>query len=95
VKELFVETARKNGTRRSDVVLFTRQIRERTRLPHHTVKRNLNELVELEYLDVSKGERGARSGYRLVDLPEKKDGLIPGLLRPEDLAELLQRRAAS
>lgn len=95
VRDLFVETAKTSATRISEVTLLTRQIRERTHLPHHTVKRSLNELVELEYLAVTKGERGAPNGYRLVDLPEKKDGLIPGLLRPEDLLELFQRRAAS
>jgi DNA primase len=66
-----------------------RQLRDRTSLPHHTIKRYLAELVELEYLAVTRGVRGATNAYRLVDLPEKEGGRIPGLLLPAELAAKL------
>ena len=75
----------------SEAPLLVSQIRDRTKLEQHTVRRYLAELVELEYMGVAKGVRGAAASYRLVDLPEKQGGRIPGLLLPEELATRLER----
>jgi hypothetical protein len=87
VREMAREKAQ--GVSSYEVTLLTREIRERTGLPQHVVKRYLAELVELEYLAASHGVRGAASSYRLVDLPEKKDGRIVGLLLLEELLRKL------
>ncbi len=91
VRELAREEGTKRGVKASCVPLLTRQIRDRTRLEQHTVRRYLAELVELEYLAITRGVNGAAYAYRLVDLPEKEGGRIPGLLLPEELAAKLER----
>jgi DNA primase len=75
----------------SEVSLLQRQIRDFTRLEPHTVRRYLAELVELEYLAVNRAMNGGASAYRVVNLPEKEGGRIPGLLLPEELFEKLER----
>jgi len=75
----------------SEVPLLQREIRDYTKLEPHTVRRYLAELVELEYLALARGSNGAAYAYRLLDLPEKEGGRIPGLLLPEELAEKLER----
>jgi DNA primase len=68
-----------------------REIREALALPDSTVRRWLQDLVELEYLaQVEAGSKGAgkTSRYRVV-LSETQRNVPLGLLRPEDLAARL------
>ncbi|MEO7917853.1 MAG: hypothetical protein ABIT01_00185, partial [Thermoanaerobaculia bacterium] len=91
------ELARRQETQRGKsldgqvVSLLQRQIRDFTKLEPHTVRRCLAELVELEYLGITRATNGAAYAYRLLELPEKEGGRIPGLLLPEELAEKLDR----
>jgi hypothetical protein len=67
-----------------------REIREALAMPDSTVRRWLQDLVELEYLaqvEASKGGAGKTSRYRLVPLETHRTPL--GLLTPEDLAARL------
>jgi DNA primase len=94
VRSLITDEATKRGEAVSEVSILSREIRQQTNLPPHVVKRSLAELVELEYLAVTRGTRGAASAYRLVDLPEKEAGRIPGLLFPDELARNLSEKSS-
>ena len=70
-----------------------REIREALAMPDSTVRRWLQDLVELEYLtQVEAGAKGAgkTSRYRLVPLETHRAPL--GLLKPEDLQEIATRQ---
>jgi len=70
-----------------------REIREALAVPDSTVRRWLQDLVELEYLvQVEAGGKGAgkTSRYGLVPLETQRAPL--GLLRPEDLQEIATRQ---
>jgi DNA primase len=70
-----------------------REIREALAMPDSTVRRWLQDLVDLEYLaQVETGAKGAgkTSRYRLVALETQRMPL--GLLRPEDLEEIAIRQ---
>jgi hypothetical protein len=73
-----------------DFVLMARQIRERTLLPQHQVKRGLLELVDLEYLAITRGKNGTANGYRVIDLPRRVALRMEGLLTPEELAKRIE-----
>ncbi|MEK7836956.1 MAG: hypothetical protein AAB328_03120, partial [candidate division NC10 bacterium] len=62
-----------------DVALLSREVRERTGLPAHQVKRGMAELVELEYLAPTRGVRGAATAYRLVDVEKRQQSQMEGL----------------
>jgi len=64
-----------------------REIREALQVPDSTVRRWLQELVELEYLaqvEASKGGAGKTTRYRVVDREPKGEALV-GLLIPAEL----------
>jgi 5S rRNA maturation endonuclease (ribonuclease M5) len=74
-----------------DGTVSRREIREALSLPDSTVRRWLQDLVELEYLvqaEASKGGAGKTSRYRLVPLETHLNTSL-GLLTPEDLAARL------
>jgi DNA primase len=73
---------------KGDGSVSRREIREALAMPDSTVRRWLNDLVELEYLslvEASKGGAGKTSRYRLVPLDMHRTTPL-GLLSPEDLA---------
>jgi len=75
---------------KGDGSVSRREIREALAMPDSTVRRWLQDLVELEYLaqvEASKGGAGKTSRYRLVPLETHRTPL--GLLSPEDLAARL------
>ena len=64
-----------------------REIREALQVPDSTVRRWLQDLVELEYLarvEASKGGAGKTTRYRVVDREPKGEALV-GLLTPAEL----------
>jgi DNA primase catalytic core len=78
---------------KGDGSVSRREIREALAMPDSTVRRWLQDLVELEYLtQVEAGAKGAgkTSRYRLVPLETHRAPL--GLLRPEDLQEIAIRQ---
>jgi DNA primase catalytic core len=72
---------------KSDGSVSRREIREALMQPDSTVRRWLNELVELEYLeaDASRGGAGKATRYRLADRGPRESVLL-GLLPPAELA---------
>ncbi len=78
---------------KGDGSVSRREIREALAVPDSTVRRWLQDLVDLEYLtQVEAGAKGAgkTSRYRLVPLETQRTPL--GLLRPEDLEEIAIRQ---
>ena len=76
---------------KGDGSVSRREIREALAMPDSTVRRWLQDLVELEYLaqvETSKGGAGKTSRYRLVPLETQRNTPL-GLLSPEDLAARL------
>jgi 5S rRNA maturation endonuclease (ribonuclease M5) len=76
---------------KGDGSVSRREIREALAMPDSTVRRWLQDLVELEYLaqiEASKGGAGRTSRYRLVPLETQRNKPL-GLLSPEDLAARL------
>jgi DNA primase len=72
---------------KGDGAVSRREIREALQVPDSTVRRWLQDLVELEYLaqvEASKGGAGKATRYRLVERAPKSD-VVLGLLSPEDL----------
>ena len=65
------------------------EIREALALPDSTVRRWLQELVELEYLEADAGKQGKAVRYALTGRAPKHD-LVIGLLTPEDLRARLK-----
>jgi DNA primase len=87
-----LERVRELSTK-GDGSVSRREIREALAVPDSTVRRWLQDLVELEYLaQVEAGAKGAgkTSRYRLVALETQRTPL--GLLRPEDLEEIAIRQ---
>lgn len=76
------------------VVFTRRQMREASRLPNYRVKALFRELEELEYVEVTRGARGAASAYRLVEAADGESTRILGLLSPDELARKLTHHAA-
>jgi DNA primase catalytic core len=73
---------------KGDGTVSRREIREALAVPDSTVRRWLQDLVELEYLtqaEASKGGAGKMSRYRVVPLETHRNTPL-GLLSPEDLA---------
>jgi DNA primase len=64
--------------------LTRRAIREALALPDSTVRRWLQDLVELEYLETDQGKQGKAARYVLTGRAPKED-LVLGLRSPEDL----------
>jgi hypothetical protein len=76
---------------KGDGSVSRREIREALAMPDSTVRRWLQDLVELEYLvqaETSKGGAGKTSRYRPVPLETHRNTPL-GLLSPEDLATRL------
>jgi hypothetical protein len=71
-----------------------RELRERTGLPDHQVRRLLGELVALEHVVLVNGSQGRLCSYRLAD--GSGDGTpattLRGLLAPDELAKKLGSR---
>jgi DNA primase catalytic core len=65
------------------------EIRDALALPDSTVRRWLNELVELEYLEAEPTKQGRAARYVLTGRAPKQD-LVFGLLSPEDLRARLR-----
>ena len=87
-----LERVRELSTK-GDGSVSRREIREALAVPDSTVRRWLQDLVELEYLaQVEAGAKGAgkTSRYRLVALETQRTPL--GLLRPEELEEIAIRQ---
>ncbi len=61
-----------------------RDVREAVQLPDSTVRRWLEELVELDYLEADKRGQGKTARYRLTGRGPKEN-LVLGLLSPKDL----------
>jgi DNA primase len=61
------------------------QIREALSVPDSTVRRWLQELVDLEYLEADAGKQGKLAHYALTGRAPKQD-LVIGLLTPEEIA---------
>jgi hypothetical protein len=79
---------------KGDGSVSRREIREALAMPDSTVRRWLQDLVELEYLaQVEAGAKGAgkTSRYRLVPLETQRSKPL-GLLSPEDLEEIATRQ---
>jgi len=86
VKKIMREKARTQKCRIDEFTFSRRDIREKTRLPDHMVKRHMKQLEELEYVQVRKTSQGGSFLYRMLpdlDTPEKLAGLTP----PEILSE--------
>jgi DNA primase catalytic core len=87
-----LERVRELSTK-GDGSVSRREIREALAVPDSTVRRWLQDLVELEYLaQIEAGAKGAgkTSRYRLVALETQRTPL--GLLRPEDLEKIAIRQ---
>ena len=67
-----------------------RDVREAVQLPDSTVRRWLEELVELDYLESEKRGQGKTARYRLTGRGPKEE-LVLGLLSPKDLRREIQR----
>jgi DNA primase/DNA-binding transcriptional ArsR family regulator len=70
------------------------EIREALALPDSTVRRWLQELVELEYLEADQGKQGKAVRYGLSGRAPKQE-LVLGLLPPADLRRRLSNFATS
>jgi DNA-binding transcriptional ArsR family regulator len=70
------------------------EIREALALPDSTVRRWLQELVELEYLETDQGKQGKAVRYTLASRVPKQS-LVLGLLSPEELGKRLRNFATS
>jgi len=65
---------------------FTRrEVREYTGLPDHLVRRSLEALVSLEYLNLAEGKNGVRYEYQINPYPVQAKEIIEGLTAPKDL----------
>jgi DNA primase catalytic core len=87
-----LERVRELSTK-GDGSVSRREIREALAVPDSTVRRWLQDLVELEYLaQIEAGAKGAgkTSRYRMVALETHRTPL--GLLRPDDLEEIAIRQ---
>jgi DNA primase len=72
---------------KGDGSVSRREIREALQMPDSTVRRWLQDLVELEYLaqiEASKGGAGKTTRYRVVDREPRGEALV-GLLTPQEL----------
>jgi energy-coupling factor transporter ATP-binding protein EcfA2 len=79
---------------KGDGSISRREIREALAMPDSTVRRWLQDLVELEYLaQIEAGAKGAgkTSRYRVVPLEPQRNKPL-GLLTPEDLEEIVTRQ---
>jgi 5S rRNA maturation endonuclease (ribonuclease M5) len=75
------------------VAVTRRELRERTGLPDHQVRRLLAELVALEHVVLVNGSQGRLCSYRLADGGEKAPAaVLRGLLTPDDLERKLRPR---
>jgi DNA primase catalytic core len=67
-----------------------RDVREAVQVPDSTVRRWLEELVELDYLEAEKRGQGKTARYRLTGRGPKEE-LVLGLLSPKDLRREVKR----
>jgi DNA primase len=77
-----------------DGTISRREIREALEVPDSTVRRWLSELVDFEYLAIADGAKlgqGKMLRYRLLDRGPRATEIV-GLLSPDGLRELLERR---
>jgi hypothetical protein len=95
MREMTGEIARDKKVPADRVTLTRRAIRERMGRPNHQVARLLKDLVDLEYVEVLGGSKGALYTYRLIDRADSKSGALKGLLTPEELTERLSQRATT
>ena len=74
--------------KRSEVRFSRRDVREATSWGHTQLRLHLDRLVEMEYLLVHRGGRGASFVYELTYQGEGQDGapFLPGLMEPEATA---------
>ncbi len=73
---------------------FTRrEVREYTGLPDHLVRRCLETLVSLEYLNLAEGKNGVRYEYQINPYPVEAREIIEGLTIPEELASATRASA--
>jgi DNA-binding transcriptional ArsR family regulator len=77
---------------KSEGTVSRREIREALAVPDSTVRRWLNDLVELEYvsvLDPSKAGQGKTARYRVLE-HEPRPAELAGLISPEELRRRIE-----
>ena len=93
VRAVLAELGRERKLPPARIAVTRRELRERTGLPDHQVRRLLAELVALEHVVLVNGSQGRLCSYRLAD---GGDGLpiavLRGLLTPEELERKLRPR---
>ena len=91
---LVEQKVRELATKRSiqpHVVTFAQSdVRNWSGLPHHQVKLALRELVEFEYFEVMRADKGMHYSYKLAYDLEKKRQPLAGLLTPVELYNRIQ-----
>ena len=92
MKELAADLAREDGRAPDRVLLSRRQLRERTGLPDHQVRRLLSDLVGLEHVEQARGSRGALCLYRVPRDAGEPERVLNGLLTPAELRKRLRSR---
>ena len=64
--------------------------RERLLWPDHKIKEGFRTLQDLEHLEVLSSTNGARSLYRLPEMPSAKGRILAGLMTPEELSKAMK-----
>jgi len=74
-----------------DGLVSRREVREALQLPDSTVRRWLDQLVELEYLEAegARAAQGKAARYRVSDRAPRQD-VVLGLLSPDELRGVIQ-----
>jgi hypothetical protein len=84
LEEKLAELGHAQGVPSQAVRFSQRELRTWTGLPHHQVKLIMQELVELEYVEIERANRGARNFYKLA-AETKRQIAMTGLLTPVEL----------
>ena len=92
MRALAIELAPEKKLPPERVVLSRREVRERTGLPDHQVRRLLAELVSLEHVEQVRGSQGKLCLYRLPSAVSDEPAALAGLLRPAELGKRLLAR---
>ena len=93
MRGVLAELGRKKKLPPERVTVTRRELRERTGLPDHQVRRLLAELVALEHVVLVNGSQGRLCSYRLADGGEgAPTAVLRGLLTPEELERKLRPR---
>jgi len=79
------ERAETRGEKLTEAEFLRRDVRQWSGWPNHQVKRTMQELEELEYVEVERTRRGSRFTYRLVSDRDNLRVAMKGMVTPVEL----------